>query len=77
MKGANVHQTEKAKKNTFFAKKPLKSFGRVKKVRTFATVNRTQGLTAKEILHPTTSAHWHIDTPKPREGTGKTCNKNG
>ena len=68
---------KKQRKTRFFAKKLAKSFGGVEKVRTFATVKRTQGLTAKEILYPTTSAHCHIDTLKPREGTGKTCNKNG
>lgn len=39
---------EKQRKSTFFAKKPLKSFGRVKKVRTFATVKRTQGPNARK-----------------------------
>lgn len=76
-KGQTYTKPKMQRKSTFFAKKPLKSFVRVEKVRTFATVKRTQGPNAKEILYPTTSAHWHIDTLKPRVGTGKTCNKNG
>lgn len=43
---------EKQRKSTFFAKKHLKSFGRVEKVRTFATVKRTQGLNARKSYIP-------------------------
>lgn len=41
-------KSEKQRKTHLFAKKHLKSFGGVKKVRTFATVKRTQGHISKD-----------------------------